>query len=159
MDLETELRNKRAKAKYYYRLKQARAQGLTLPDYDTWLESSIETGEDPREPNRNSRTRDPLWYARTRYSRHYAQAKYRKIGWEFDFDSWYLWWQGHGIDRNIPDSERGAQRLCMCRWGDTGPYSPRNVYLGTHSMNASDAARFGRNRGGRPKGSKNKPKG
>ena len=55
--------------------------------------------------------------------------------------------------------QRGAQRLCMCRYRDIGPYAADNVYLATLAQNSSDVKRGESfKRGGRPKGSKNRTK-
>ena len=129
----------RIKNRYYNYRKRCRDREIEPLAFDAWHESQLAVGFDPQGTQRKPRERLPLWYARVRYSRHQAQARYRNIPWEFGFDSWYAWWASHGIDRNIPNPERGRDRLCMCRVGDEGPYSPGNVYLATHSENTRDS--------------------
>jgi len=135
----TDAERVRAKSRYYYFRRAFLARGEVPPTYEQWFEDRCAEGFDPRLPKGKPRGTHPLSYARKRYSRHRAQAKYRNIPWQFDFDSWYAWWASHGIDRNIPNPERGRDRLCMCRHGDEGPYSPGNVYLATHSENTKDS--------------------
>ena len=125
--------------------------------FEAWYWNKIEQGKIPYEDIRAQRQANH--YSKLRFHRHRAQAKYRNIPFEFSWEQWHQWWLNHGYDRNQPNAERGADRMCMCRYGDTGPYSPENVYLASIAENNSDAKQNGRRRGGRPKGSKNRPKG
>ena len=62
-------------------------------------------------------------------------ARYRGIGWEFDFPSWWRIWQESG-----KWNERGrGPGYCMSRFGDSGPYHPENVYICTIGQNFSDS--------------------
>lgn len=81
----------------------------------------------------------PLAVARKKFSRHRAQAKYRNIQFNFDFDTWYNWWLSNSVDKNVNVKWSGSFRPCMCRYGDTGAYEPNNVYFATHPQNARDA--------------------
>ena len=128
----------RINQKYWYYRRSVRLKGAEPLDKQTWYEQRVAAGRDPVLKRRDPRRRSPLWYAKLRYSRHRAQAKYRNIPWEFDFTSWYGWWLSHGEDRNIPSDERGSDRLCMARFGDEGAYNPDNVYLATHAQNTRD---------------------
>lgn len=78
----------------------------------------------------------PLALARKKFSRHRAQARFRGIDFLFDFDTWYAWWLSHGVDKNTDTVWDSKGRLCMCRYGDTGPYEPSNVYCDTHANNS-----------------------
>lgn len=62
-------------------------------------------------------------------------AKRRGIPWEFTLEEWWAWWK---IDDNW--ARRGVTKhaLCMCRIGDSGPYSPSNVYCATNDQNKKD---------------------
>lgn len=64
-----------------------------------------------------------------------SMAKKRGIPWEFTQEAWVEWWM---MDDRI--SRRGNKRgqIMMCRYGDTGPYSPSNVYPGDTMQNAAD---------------------
>lgn len=78
----------------------------------------------------------------TRYLAMKHSARHRNIGWEFDFRSWWDVWVGSG-----KWSEYGrGQGYCMARWGDTGPYSPDNVYICTGVQNTADQYASGKPR-------------
>lgn len=57
-------------------------------------------------------------------------TKKRNIPFLFTFPQWIEWW-GDDIDKR---GQRGDS-LCMCRYNDTGPYHPDNVYKDTRSNN------------------------
>lgn len=61
-----------------------------------------------------------------------SSAKKRGIPFEFDFLSWITWWLSTG-----KFDQRGVfdHTYQMCRIGDTGPYSPDNVYCATGKEN------------------------
>lgn len=67
------------------------------------------------------------------YRQQRNNAKYRGIAWEFNVWQWWMLWQesGHWEQRG-----RGAGYV-MCRRGDTGPYSPDNVFIATARENSS----------------------
>ena len=60
-------------------------------------------------------------------------AKQRGIAFEFDFEDWCAWWLEDGRWHR-----RKADRLCMARNGDCGPYAPANVYCSTTAQNTKD---------------------
>jgi len=60
-------------------------------------------------------------------------AKRRGIEWLFTLEEWIACWGEKFADRG-----RGADRLCMARIGDTGPYSPDNVEIITGGQNTKD---------------------
>lgn len=62
----------------------------------------------------------------------YEAAK-RGIEWQFTYESWVAWW---GDDYKYRGKGKG--KLQMCRYNDTGPYSPSNCYKATHEQNLKD---------------------
>lgn len=66
------------------------------------------------------------------YRYHKHNAKVRNIKWEFTFDTWLNVWIKSG-----KYYERGCKKnqYCMCRYNDTGPYSPDNVRIDTNANN------------------------
>ena len=89
-------------------------------------------------------------YAKLRFREHRKGANSRGISFQFTFEEWYNWWLSNGVDRNIPRANNGST-LCMCRYGDTGPYHPSNVYCATKSQNNIDAHKNNSTRGGSSK--------
>ncbi|AAX63608.1 PHG31p119nc [Aeromonas phage 31] len=76
----------------------------------------------------------------TAYSNQKRRALHRGIEWKFTFESWLSWWENTG---RINDRGRNKGQYVMCRNNDTGPYSPDNVYCGTHSDNLRDTYNAG----------------
>ena len=76
------------------------------------------------------------------YHSHKASADLRGIGFNISHEEWYNWWLLNGVDKDGPSQkEMGIPRkevLCMCRHGDTGPYSLDNIYCATASQNGKD---------------------
>jgi len=73
----------------------------------------------------------------TKYVRQMKSAQHNsKVGWRFTFATWWKVWQesGHWNERG-----RGKDKYVMARFGDTGPYSPENVEIITHSQNSQDS--------------------
>lgn len=66
----------------------------------------------------------------------YFATSYRKLGWMFDYYSWCKVWVESG---KWEQRGRMADEFCMCRFGDIGPYSPSNVWIGTNKENISDS--------------------
>ena len=64
-------------------------------------------------------------------------AAHRGIGWDLTLWQWWCIWKdsGHWEDRG-----RG-QGYVMCRYGDTGPYAPGNVFIALATENCSEANR------------------
>ena len=73
-----------------------------------------------------------------KYKGHMYQSKVRGIDFQLTFDEWYNWWLSNGIDKNLSIKWIGANRLCMCRYKDIGPYSLNNIYCATNSQNVKD---------------------
>ena len=71
---------------------------------------------------------------RGRYNGHKSRAKERGIPWGFTFETWWQMWEPHWDNRG-----RGSEELCMCRDGDTGPYSPENCRIDTSKANIQEA--------------------
>ena len=63
----------------------------------------------------------------------------RGIQFLLTFEEWYNWWLQQGVDKNQPQPKKGPNTLCMCRFGDTGPYSLTNIYCDTVSGNVTFA--------------------
>jgi hypothetical protein len=82
----------------------------------------------------------------TMYNTHKKTASDRGISFLLSFNEWNNWWLSHGIDKNGPSQkELGISRkdtLCMCRYGDIGPYSLDNIYCATASQNAKDMDKY-----------------
>ncbi|ADM80156.1 hypothetical protein phiAS5_ORF0313 [Aeromonas phage phiAS5] len=83
---------------------------------------------------------DPDRYA---YENQKRKAKNRSIDWQFTFDTWLDWWKSTG--KYHLRGRTKDKPYVMCRIGDTGPYSPSNVYCGSLSDNAKDAYTNGKN--------------
>jgi len=60
----------------------------------------------------------------------HAQA--RGIAWSFVYEEWLEVWL---ISGKWDQRGRGPEKYCMCRYGDTGPYSYRNCFIATNSEN------------------------
>ena len=146
----TEADRKYANYTWQYKTKYKTTDGMETRS--EWDQRHSLRGHDLEDPKDLRKGKPPNHYSKLRFYRHRAQAKYRNIGFEFTWEEWHAWWMSHGIDRNIPSNERGAQRLCMCRYEDLGPYRADNVYLATLAQNSRDA-KTGASPTGRPKGS------
>ena len=68
------------------------------------------------------------------YTNQKANAKKRGIDWKFTYESWLEFW-GDDIERRGV----GHDKLCMQRFGDSGPYHPDNVKKGYPRGNAKTA--------------------
>jgi hypothetical protein len=64
-----------------------------------------------------------------------TNANRRGIQFLFTFEEWWAWWQ---IDNRWANRGMGSGKFVMARKGDTGPYSPDNVYCATHAQNVRD---------------------
>lgn len=62
--------------------------------------------------------------------RHHALE--RKIPWAFCYDEWLEMWLVSG---KWGSRGREPSQFCMCRVGDTGPYSVRNCFIATNEEN------------------------
>ena len=60
-------------------------------------------------------------------------AKRRGIDFQFTGDEWITWWGDDFHKRG-----RSMDSLQMCRYNDTGPYHPDNVYKATTQQNLRD---------------------
>jgi hypothetical protein len=61
------------------------------------------------------------------------EAIKRGIDWQFSYDTWVEWWGDDYQHRG-----KGKGKLQMCRYNDTGPYSPTNTYKATQEQNLKD---------------------
>jgi hypothetical protein len=73
--------------------------------------------------------------ARKKFTAHKSNAKRRGIDFCMTFEQWTEMWDKSG---KWPQRGRGADKYCMCRVGDTGPYSVENVFIGKGKQNVSD---------------------
>lgn len=76
--------------------------------------------------------------AKHRYYAHKSYSKSRNIPFLLTFEEWYDWWLANGIDKNQSMVPFTKQTLCMCRYGDKGPYSLNNIYCATQQQNLLD---------------------
>jgi hypothetical protein len=67
-----------------------------------------------------------------RYLQHRHNAELRNIEFKISFEEWWKIWQGSG---RWEQRGKGAQRYCMCRVGDEGPYQVGNVFIATNAEN------------------------
>lgn len=56
----------------------------------------------------------------------------RDIVWNFTYEEWLELWLLSG---KWGSRGREPNQFCMCRTGDTGPYSPRNCFIVTNEEN------------------------
>lgn len=83
----------------------------------------------------HGRSGDPHSALRKYIQQRRNATRLRGIEWRMTFAEWWRIWQesGHWHERG-----RG-QGYCMARYGDSGPYSPENVYICTIGQNFSDS--------------------
>ena len=73
--------------------------------------------------------------ARHKFGWQRSSAKKRGILWQLTFEQWYHWWLSNGIDKNLDQQPMHANKLCMCRYNDSGAYTLSNIYCDTNSNN------------------------
>jgi hypothetical protein len=66
------------------------------------------------------------------YKMHKSNARTRKIPFLLTFEQWLVIWTESG---KLDQRGRGADKFCMCRNGDVGPYDVSNVFIGTGREN------------------------
>lgn len=86
-------------------------------------------------------TGQPYWGA---YLMQRHNARRRGIGFELTFPQWLGLWERSG---KLDERGRGANRYCMARFGDAGPYAVGNVKIVTHSENSSESVGTKQNTG------------
>jgi len=69
---------------------------------------------------------------RKAYDDQKRHAGSREIPWAFVYEEWLEMWLVSG---KWGQRGRGSEEYCMCRYGDTGPYSYRNCFIATNSEN------------------------
>lgn len=62
------------------------------------------------------------------------RAEIRGVEWKMSFDEWMKVWEDSGR-WELRGRKTGC--YCMCRYGDTGPYSIENIYIGEFVPNAA----------------------
>ena len=73
--------------------------------------------------------------ARKKFNAHKSNARRRNIDFCMTFEQWTEMWVESG---KWEQRGRGADKYCMCRVGDVGPYSVENVFIGQGKQNVSD---------------------
>ena len=76
---------------------------------------------------------NPIRIAKIKYLSQKHSSNKRNIIFQLSFEEWHNWWlnTGHYHERGRTRSE-----YCMCRFGDTGPYSLTNIYCDTNENNS-----------------------
>jgi hypothetical protein len=69
------------------------------------------------------------------YTQQKSNAKRRGVCFELTFTEWLAVWMWSD---KLSERGRGADRYCMARINDTGPYSATNVYITVNAKNVSD---------------------
>ena len=64
-----------------------------------------------------------------------SNARTRKILFLLTFEQWLELWSASG---KLEQRGRGANKFCMCRIADVGPYEFDNVFIGTGRENVRD---------------------
>ena len=77
-------------------------------------------------------------YAIERFKDQRGKAAARGISFQLTFEEWDNWWMANNVDRNIP-RKHNKNTLCMCRYGDVGPYSLTNIYCASLAQNTKDS--------------------
>jgi hypothetical protein len=75
-----------------------------------------------------------------KFNSHKYNAKRRGVEFNLTFDEWNNWWLSHGVNKQIV-TRRGigdGNKLCMCRYNDTGPYALNNIYCDTNYNNVKE---------------------
>jgi hypothetical protein len=66
------------------------------------------------------------------YKAQKSNARTRGISFMLTFEQWMAIWTESG---KLEQRGRGAEKFCMCRIGDVGPYEVENVFIGTGREN------------------------
>ena len=69
---------------------------------------------------------------RKAYQDQKSKAAKRNIDFLFTFEEWSDWWDSTG---KLNQRGKGADKYCMARYNDTGPYSKENVFCELYSEN------------------------
>lgn len=69
------------------------------------------------------------------YTQQKSNAKQRGVEFLLTLDEWKQIWLDSG---NWEQRGRGAEKYCMCRIGDTGPYAIGNVFIDLCRINVRD---------------------
>lgn len=72
---------------------------------------------------------------RKQYTQQKANAKARNVSFHLSFEEWKAVWLSSG---KWQERGRGADKYCMCRNGDVGPYEIGNVFIDLGKKNVSD---------------------
>jgi hypothetical protein len=70
-----------------------------------------------------------------RYLEKKGDSYRRGIEWKLTYEEWYNWWLSNGVDKEFDFTPMNKNKLCMCRYNDTGPYELTNIYCATNSEN------------------------
>ena len=85
-----------------------------------------------QKPARNAAAGKRRSTLRGRYKMQEQNALARGIQFLLSFEQWLAIWTESG---KLDQRGRGADRFCMCRNGDVGPYEVGNVFIGTGREN------------------------
>ena len=69
------------------------------------------------------------------YNDQWRHARDRNIEFNMSYDEWLEMWLVSG---NWANRGKKSGQYVMCRYGDVGPYSVRNCYIGTVEQNGRD---------------------
>jgi hypothetical protein len=71
----------------------------------------------------------------SKYKMQKQNAAMRGIPFLLSYEQWLSIWVDSG---KLQERGRGANKFCMCRYGDAGPYEVGNVFIGTGRENVRD---------------------
>jgi hypothetical protein len=86
-------------------------------------------------PSRNARAAKRRSTLEGKYKMQIQNATARGIPFLLSFEQWLLIWSQSG---KLNERGRGANKYCMCRYGDIGAYEIGNVFIGTGKENVRD---------------------
>ena len=86
-------------------------------------------------PMRNDRARKRRSTLEGKYNMQKRNATARGILFLLSFEQWLSIWNDSG---KMEERGRGADKYCMCRYGDLGAYEVGNVFIGTGKENVRD---------------------
>tara|TARA_R110002012_G_scaffold265740_1_gene449148 strand:- start:1374 stop:2111 length:738 start_codon:yes stop_codon:yes gene_type:complete len=110
----------------------AESYANSIPEEKVWQRYRVKQTVKMYDPN-DSWNKHITKKNKMNYNGQKSMALKRGIAWEFNsFEEWLLWWLQTG-----KFDQRGVtnEHYQMCRYNDTGPYSPSNCYCATGKEN------------------------